>query len=736
MGFVQTGFLFTLAAIAVPLLVHLLSRWQVRRLELGTMHFLQEVIRDAAHRRRVRRWLLLATRLALVALLGLLFTRPFLPDVDSRDGKRLRIVLVDRSASMMMKGQSGRVLDDAIAEATKLFDQAGSDATVEVAWFDRDVEPLPAGTSRLTAAKSTSSDTDYFAALAWARDRLATSRSPKAEVILVSDMQLSGLSSDSAEGGKLGLPLNFPKNVPVRIVDVGRPAASNLAIMGLESQAKQLPPGAPLRIEVTLFNYGSLPAEEVPATATAVCGERSIRLKKTINVAPDQAGEVAFEFGPVGAGIWVITVDIDASDDLAVDNRRLTSIEVMKPLPILVLDPGSSAESLSACSFNLTTALQETSRLERFAGDRSGAEVGSGLGSEPSAERGGPSGSSSAPASFSRFAVEQCFLEDAGMPDLSQRKPPLVVVADAGAMPVSALDELEEYVRSGGRLLVFAGQSVGSPLSDAWLANQLAPGALAASERSSVMPFRIVSIAERGSMLDPFRDPQHGDLSRLAFTSLVHAEVDDTERVLAWFDGKRPAITEHAVGNGRVAWFLSSADSRSSNWTISPLYLPLVRQMASGLLGLTGEGPIRFRNVGDPVGEHQAIAAKQTSQPSIQQVADRSSGRNPDRNDERNAGRDGQTKTPPSKSITFEQPGFQRTREALFVVNTSARESDPARIEAARFAEQCGLVLASEDGEPAGKVEVQGRKELWPWLAAALIVLLVAEFALANRTPT
>lgn len=728
MGFVQTGFLFTLAAIAVPLLVHLLSRWQVRRLELGTMHFLQEVIRDAAHRRRVRRWLLLATRLALVALLGLLFTRPFLPEVDSRDGKRLRIVLVDRSASMMMKGQSGRVLDDAIAEATKLFDQAGSDATVEAAWFDRDVEPLPAGTSRLTAGKSMSADTDYFAALAWARDRLATSRSPKAEVILVSDMQLSGLSSDSAEGGKLGLPLNFPKNVPVRIVDVGRPAASNLAIMGLESQAKQLPPGAPLRIEATLFNYGSLPAEEVPATATAVCGDRSIRLKKTINVAPDQAGEVAFDFGPVGAGIWEITVDIDASDDLAVDNRRLTSIEVMKPLPILVLDPGSSAESLSACSFYLTTALQETSVLERFAGDRSGAEVGSGLGSEPGAERGAdPSGSSSASVSFSRFAVEQCFLQDAGMPDLSKRKPPLVVVADAGAMPVAALDELEDYVRSGGRLLVFAGQSVGSPLSDAWLDNQLAPGALSASERSAVMPFRIVSVAERGSMLDPFRDPQHGDLSRLAFTSLVRAEVDDTERVLAWFDGKRPAITEHAVGNGRVAWFLSSADNRSSNWTISPLYLPLVRQMASGLLGLTGEGPIRFRNVGDPVNEHQAVAAKQTSQPGIHQVADR--------NADRKAGRDGQTKTPPSKSITFEQPGFQRTPEALFVVNTSARESDPARMEAARFAEQCGLVLASEDGEAAGKVEIQGRKELWPWLAATLIVLLVAEFALANRTP-
>ncbi len=100
-------------------------------------------------------------------------------------------------------------------------------------------------------------------------------------------------------------------------------------------------------------------------------------------------------------------------------------------------------------------------------------------------------------------------------------------------------------------------------------------------------------------MLGPFEDPQHGDLSRLSFHTLLPVSVADSTDVLAWFDHGRPAMTQHNVDKGRVVWFLSSADASWGTWTTSPLYLPLVQQMAADLLNLTGEGPIRFRSIGD-----------------------------------------------------------------------------------------------------------------------------------------
>jgi hypothetical protein len=69
------------------------------------------------------------------------------------------------------------------------------------------------------------------------------------------------------------------------------------------------------------------------------------------------------------------------------------------------------------------------------------------------------------------------------------------------------------------------------------------------------------------------------------------------------------------------------------------------------------------------------------------------------------------------------------------VVNGSAAESDPARMDASAFVEHFGLSIPDDSGQQAAKnIVVEKRNELWPWLAAVLCVLVAAEFYLANRT--
>ena len=76
MGIVQPAFWMALGALAIPVIVPLIFRWQSRQVELGTIRFLTEILRENARRRQLKRWLLLAMRLACVALLALLFMRP------------------------------------------------------------------------------------------------------------------------------------------------------------------------------------------------------------------------------------------------------------------------------------------------------------------------------------------------------------------------------------------------------------------------------------------------------------------------------------------------------------------------------------------------------------------------------------------------------------------------------------------------------------------------------------
>ena len=714
MSLIQSGFLIGCLAVAIPLIVHLLSRWQVRQLELGTMRFFDEVVRDAARRRKIRRWLLLITRMALVALLALLFARPFLPSWTRRDGDRMRVILIDRSASMAMPGSGGRLIDDAVAAATDAARELGPDAQIQWAWFDSAVDPMPAQTTRPAPPRSLVGDTRFAPALAWARDRVAAAAESVADVVLVTDLQAGGLAGGLAGGGidpaGPADSLRFPADVPVRLIDVGRPAANNLAIQHLAIPGPRIDARDAATVTATLFNFAAQPREDMPLTATARSvgsgggigggGGGSVRLRKTVNVDAEQAAEVLFDFGPLKPGLWQITVAADVGDDQALDNERRTAIGVAQPTPVLVLDSGNRAGGGGggggAESFHLVTALrqdhrgigfqpvdQPTDRLEAYptADDR--------LEAYPTDD----DRLEAYPTDPGRFDAKVVDLSDGGVGTLNPADTPLVVVANAATVPATLIDRLADYVQRGGRLLVFAGDRVGNDAAtpNRWRQSKLAPGQFAAPLAGGVVPFRITRVADRGEMLRPFLDPQHGDLGRLAFDKIQPVDVrqdpnnESPVAVLAWFDGDRPAVTDQSLGDGRVVWFLASADESWGRWTTSPLYLPLVQQMAADVLGQTGEGPLRFRVIGESDG--------------------------------------------------FERPGFEIRDAVQYVVNAPAGESDPARTTPDQLSDVFGLTLAGAADAPAGRsAATVSRRELWPFLAAAAFVLMLAEFCLANRT--
>src|SRR5437899_11510145 len=100
MGFVQASMLAAMAAVALPIIAHLIFRRRSRPVDLGTLRFLKVAVRRDTRRRWLKRWLLLALRLGCVVLLVLLFARPFRAEFASGGDAGLTVLLLDRSASM------------------------------------------------------------------------------------------------------------------------------------------------------------------------------------------------------------------------------------------------------------------------------------------------------------------------------------------------------------------------------------------------------------------------------------------------------------------------------------------------------------------------------------------------------------------------------------------------------------------------------------------------------------
>ena len=100
MGFLAPALLAALAALAVPIVLHLLQRERNDVVPFPSLMFLRQVPQETTQRRRLRHWLLLAARCAALALLAFAFARPFLRGAAGaaagERGARDVVVLLDR----------------------------------------------------------------------------------------------------------------------------------------------------------------------------------------------------------------------------------------------------------------------------------------------------------------------------------------------------------------------------------------------------------------------------------------------------------------------------------------------------------------------------------------------------------------------------------------------------------------------------------------------------------------
>jgi len=109
MSFLTPLFLVGLAGLAIPVLLHLIQKERKNVVHFPSLMFIRRIPYQSVQRRRIRHWLLLALRLAALALLVMAFGRPFLRRADTAlaagSGAREVVVLLDRSYSM---GYGGR----------------------------------------------------------------------------------------------------------------------------------------------------------------------------------------------------------------------------------------------------------------------------------------------------------------------------------------------------------------------------------------------------------------------------------------------------------------------------------------------------------------------------------------------------------------------------------------------------------------------------------------------------
>jgi len=122
MQFLFPAFLLALAALAIPIIIHLFHFRRFKKVYFTNVRFLREVKEETSSRSRLRNLLVLLMRLLALAFLVLAFAQPFIPaeDAEVKSGAKAVSIFVDNSFSMQALSQDVPLLEKAKQRAREI----------------------------------------------------------------------------------------------------------------------------------------------------------------------------------------------------------------------------------------------------------------------------------------------------------------------------------------------------------------------------------------------------------------------------------------------------------------------------------------------------------------------------------------------------------------------------------------------------------------------------------------
>lgn len=200
MSFLAPLFLAGLAAIALPILLHLRKQRPKQNMQFSSLMFLEESTPVTKTRTKLQDIILLILRCLAIALLALAFSRPFFKENATNPFSQdttLHYLLIDNSASMR-----GKPLEQAIAKAEELIKQFPDGDHIALATYSDSIHPLihpdRARAAAITDQKSRALDSLKVIKPSWNASQLdlaliatnsATSEDTIVKIHLISDLQ-------------------------------------------------------------------------------------------------------------------------------------------------------------------------------------------------------------------------------------------------------------------------------------------------------------------------------------------------------------------------------------------------------------------------------------------------------------------------------------------------------------------------------------------------------------------
>jgi hypothetical protein len=524
MGFFNPWFLAGLAAIGLPVYIHLLRRHIVPPLPFSSLMFFERGTQSSTRHRRLRYLLLFSLRTALLLLLVLAFANPFIRLAAGDVNSRLLLIVVDNSFSM----KAGTRFADARQAALQLLASRPRSQRAEVmalggrlAILTQPIQDEGALRAAVESIQPGDSRANLGELAHGVRALVENVRTP-VELHLFSDMQKTGMPANFAD-------IELPANVSVVLHPVGAAATANWTVEGVNAPVQVADAKDPKksRVQAVIAGYGTPAASR---TVSLVVNGKTVASRK-VDIPPDGRATVEFPSLDVPYGLNRCAIKIDSADGFPADDVSLFSVKRADPERVLFVHQASDARSALYFGAALAAASQASFTLQSIDSEKS--------------------------------------------TDIDPAKYAFVVLSDAVALPSIFENALMRYVRGGGSVLIAAGTSAahharipvfGGTFSDAHVYSRNGYGVVGQTD-----------------LTHPVMNDAAGwtDL-KIYYVAGVDA---NGARVIVRLTDQTPLLLEKQIGEGHVLLLASGLDNLTNDLPVRPAFVAFVDRTARYLSG-------------------------------------------------------------------------------------------------------------------------------------------------------
>jgi hypothetical protein len=566
-------------SVAVPILIHLLNKRKLERVEWAAMRFLRTSVEQNQRRIQIEDILLLILRCLVLFILGMALARPTLG--CSAAGRLLggqdvtAVVVLDNSYSMSgTDGVKSRFEQAKIAadQVLATFPPGSSVSVILASDVANPVIPEPthdlAKVRRsIQEAKLSSRGSNLYPSMKMAMDTLKGRSTIRKEVYLFTDGQLVAWKQLPQIQAMLEAE---KKDVHANVVLVGSREEQNVAVAALRMASGIAAVDRELRFEVEVRNYGSAAAENVRVTLRVDALEPSD--EQNIATIPAGGSKTISLRGKLHEeGFHTVTAAIPA-DHLPADDVRTMAVRAINQVKVLLVDGAMGAKPRDSETFYLRHALLPVP-----------------------------------PSQQEQYFVKVSTIIPSDLDSTKFDGYDAVILANVADFSQRTLDNFADYLKRGGGLILFPGDSTNPTFYNENLAGKyhFLPatfGPVHGDERNEEKYFVLQNKQFQHPIASVWTDPAAGTPASARFfkayelqpTTDETGDIGKPRVVLSFGNGVgddslngKPAVMERSWGLGRVVLFASTASSR---WTDLPVaagggvFLPLMDRTLAAIV--------------------------------------------------------------------------------------------------------------------------------------------------------